>query len=878
MKPIYVVDAKCGTGKTTSLVDFLSDQYHTVKAIINSPTKNLNGQIWDEFYKRNIKIFEINSSTTPGIIKHAIADAVKEINALGNGIIVCTDASHTHLPKYIKRQMSDWIHVQDEIPRLFEVFDFNIPYTHNKLTDLLRVISFDKYPKTYVILPNSISEIETFLKTNCDNHYDKFKPLLRRVIDDTYEVHVDKQAWDRLVINKIISQDPPGTKTSLDGAKIYGNPLNKLLFFTLLTPKIEQDYFQTILMGANLYESALVNYWHLAYGIKFIDHVEINNNILVKEHVNGACLEIVYLQENRASRYQATKIHEQTGKLGIELVIDNVKTIIDPNKQILAICNEDDKHLCPDNWKRISPYSHGLNKYRDYDQCVFIGAYNLSPKAIELLMSVGISRELIQHDMQQELVYQSVLRTKLRNVDNEEPVLVVVTSKVDAEYLASHFPGCILRGITGEVQKVLGKTNKSKKENRRMALLEETFKNYDLKEQDFCRTFGQFSNSNTKIAQESDKIDFETCGRLFAECNIPELSPKQDFYPGELRSEYDIAPGDVGITTFDSYSDPGKLEFGDVKSLSNTLKKLSKNNFLHAKTDQDKLFNACVYLNTNRQLTSVLGTSCIILDIDGGEMTIDDLNCILRDKLKWSYLAYSTVSHLVNNENHYRVIIFASMFMSPLIYNEMFDNILEVLENHNFFTAPNKKHENEFIDNVRLMNPKAKLSGIDMSKKNLSSIFKIPATLYGNEANTFFVESYLGLGRDFNRHVMNVSKILQSRLNTLKNDVKYEQSEYALITEQIATNDETNSQIVDSVNITREEQFRVHKERIIVEINEEVVPGKRSYVACRIGGKIRNWVNEQDKLEILLLLENKGCDENAMRSARHYAGLNKQFH
>ncbi len=241
--------------------------------------------------------------------------------------------------------------------------------------------------------------------------------------------------------------------------------------------------------------------------------------------------------------------------------------------------------------------------------------------------------------------------------------------------------------------------------------------------------------------------------------------------------------------------------------------------------------------------------------------------------------------------------------MTPPIYNEIYDHILEILEQYNFYTAPQSKNPKDaidFITNIRKTNLKAQLSGIDLSKKNLSSVFKVPATLYGNEENRFFYESYLGLNRDFPRHVVNVSKIIKSRLAKLKTIANYE-TDYDLIVEPISYNDglkvvdsiqpmhinseigepntiepisdikETNPTLKDLNNKTI--RFNGYKNRIIEQINKEVKPGNRSYNACRFAGTIKHWSNHQDKLDILNLLASKGCDKSAMKSAYHYAGL-----
>ena len=85
--------------------------------------------------------------------------------------------------------------------------------------------------------------------------------------------------------------------------------------------------------------------------------------------------------------------------------------------------------------------SHGLNAFQHLDHIVFLSARLPSPDHFGFLMWIGITDDEVRRATYFEPVYQTVMRSSLRDPNNFNPKTVIVPDRQAAEFIQGLFPG-----------------------------------------------------------------------------------------------------------------------------------------------------------------------------------------------------------------------------------------------------------------------------------------------------------------------------------------------------------------------------------------------------------------------------------------------------
>jgi hypothetical protein len=84
---------------------------------------------------------------------------------------------------------------------------------------------------------------------------------------------------------------------------------------------------------------------------------------------------------------------------------------------------------------------HGLNDYSDYDRIAFLSALNPSTDHFRFLASRGVDADAVRRAIYCAAVYQSVMRTSIRNPESTTRKTIIVPDIFAARYLEEAFPG-----------------------------------------------------------------------------------------------------------------------------------------------------------------------------------------------------------------------------------------------------------------------------------------------------------------------------------------------------------------------------------------------------------------------------------------------------
>src|SRR6202035_1805111 len=91
--------------------------------------------------------------------------------------------------------------------------------------------------------------------------------------------------------------------------------------------------------------------------------------------------------------------------------------------------------------ERLPNLPHGLNNYSHTNTVSFLSSLNPCSAHFRFLKTQGVDRPEVRRAIYHEALYQSVMRTSIRDPSNTEPKTVIVPDISAAEYLSSLFPG-----------------------------------------------------------------------------------------------------------------------------------------------------------------------------------------------------------------------------------------------------------------------------------------------------------------------------------------------------------------------------------------------------------------------------------------------------
>ncbi len=829
LKKINYVSSVCGSGKTHASIQYIAEKQFQEKFLISVPTIRLSAQITKDLTNLGVKnVIEINSEITKKEnVKEAAKKAFQEINERDFGVAIITNSTFLDLPQYIRKTLSDWVHILDEPPKLIEVFDINLPYEHKFLTDLIKTIPSSIFEKVSDVFCTNTNLVEKYIQRNSDHLNDYIKPLLKKIISPNYIVVADTENWEKIVENSDISPDI----IFGENKQQFGNAKNKITFISILKPTVEKYFSKTIYLGANFESSMLFDFWKNKFNVDFVIDEEIKKNLRLTEHQNGELLTIFYGQKNNYSRYQARLIDEESNLNGSQIHFHLAKEVLDSNQKVLTLCNLDDEKFAYDSWQKVSAIPHGLNEFQDYTQFVFNAAYNFSPKTYKLLECLEIPKEAIFHDMQITPAYQGLLRTALRNPESTSPVSCYVPNQIIANEIGKMFIGSTLISINGDKDKVVGKEALGRSITRILRLKK------------------SLMNENYVL----EKFPEAFSGEIVFSDEAQELPVVLNIYT-DLYSR-----GTTDVTYFSDFA--------------KDLEKFSRWNLIKDKKN-NVLINFNMYNNETRQQNSALGSTALIFDFDKGQLSPEEFNKIFHDELKLSYILHSTASNGING-HRFRVIFPVNMFMDKYVYNDVYTHIIKLLEKYNYFTLPIGKDSEHYFKSIKRKYPFAKNSGIDLSKFNLSSIFFAPAILENNQENAFFFKSYLHK-HEIVKHTLDARKIVNDKILELEELMNNNTGPTQVVKQQLPSEAinidflKNRSTIIFNNKTNNQEQ----KKKIITRIENEMIPHNRSSLAVSIAGQIKHWQDNTDKMDIINLMVAQGCSKAAIKSVKKYANLN----
>lgn len=618
---ISTVDAPCGSGKTYTICEKIKEDIYKNNYLYVARSIKLLNQTKEALKDRGINAMIITSETHPNEVIKSIVSFLKNCDVSGE-VLLITLHSYLDLPYF--HNEDNWVKIIDEIPHVDSFHRLAIPYNHTLLTEYIE-LGEGINDTIFKIKAKDDKALRKFIERSDDDIDDVIKPLLKILASGIYDVFVDIRSWEKVIEENDITE----------GKSQKSKDKNTVFFLSMLNPNKFKD---CVLMGANMENSLLFKWFSKYHQVDFSEATEITDSLRYTQHAENFSerLTINYLLEKDKpySKHLRDKKYEgKNPKYLDKTLMDVIDRVVLKNlngERFLLVANNDydGALLKHETCTKIPVESHGINEYQDYTTIVYLPALNREPKHIQMLNSIGLSNDDINHSTQYEYLYQNLLRTNLRKPDSTEPVHVIVPSKYEAEYLA-----LLVGGTSGKI----GDINSYKKYKP----LTQVERNKRSKAEKVKKSL--FADRTLQNMYINIKSNHETAKHNL---NIPK---------GTVTFHFSIFDSNVDDFYYTEYT--RKELISKLRSLSNEQRDSKENNLL---------INASIYsgedCNGYRKKENFITANMIILDFDNGECSINDFENIFSTEAKKgqkrSFIICNTFSRSEEKLNNFRVFMF----------------------------------------------------------------------------------------------------------------------------------------------------------------------------------------------------------------------------
>ena len=419
---LHFVEAPCGSGKTTTVVHYISTKLHLQNYLYVAPTRELLRQVKAMMEQVGVKPMMISSDTHKNGVARAIVEYLKAALDSGHVLLITLEA-YINIPFFPKRE--NWQVYIDEVPQVDTCHRFRLPRNMDRIANHVEVL--DRVNNDVVsVAPKDAQRLEHLFDAVRDDLDEPLIPFFKHLTSDNHNVFVEASDWKRLV-----------EKGQFSGR----DDLNEITFVSMLNKK---PFEGSVLMGANVRSSMLFDWLQRFHGLRTREFVEVSDQ-LREEPSNKRCQIHYFFEDVHFSKY----LYQSTASDGSTLIdrMDREVVSLFREDDFLYVANNDRKSGLIDglkNSKRIPVMSHGLNDYRDYINIYFSAALNRTPKHLKLLKLIAFPQDSIYpYDM----IYQSVMRTALRNNSCDELVRMIVPDRFSAERSMDLIPGSRIQKI-----------------------------------------------------------------------------------------------------------------------------------------------------------------------------------------------------------------------------------------------------------------------------------------------------------------------------------------------------------------------------------------------------------------------------------------------
>jgi Type III restriction enzyme, res subunit len=707
---IHFCSAPCGSGKTYQVIEracqlAAKGEY----VLVLQPTK--------ELIDKTVEALAADRPNPPEYLKfYTDNDCSKSVggrltehfkNPPDQGHIVF--ATHQVLP-FIPfwANKGDWHVLIDEELQVVKHNCFNLPKTHGLITDLIDLEPRDAiYSRLVVADPLRLSEIAQ--NKDGDDIYEWFRETAQLLINENWDSFVNTEQF----------------------AKLKDNRAQQLSIHSVLSPRILGGCRSVTMTSANLSDTLIYKVWE-KMGVEFQEDDGLSQSLRFQHHSNGHLITIKYATEqswSKALQGRRAQPEDQGSGSVLNEVIEAAKAEFH-NQPFLWQANKSlPDNPFGDNAQRLPNKPHGLNDYSNIDRLCFLSALNPTADHFKFLKSRGLSNEAVHAAIYCSTVYQSVMRSSIRDPENLNAKTIIVPDRTAAEYLAKLFPGSRINKLN---TRILENTTKSRGRPKRHnsnrdkvaahRKLKRLKKLQDLLKSPIFRPYP----SGAVVGDRSKT------------CNERAIDISGIFVTGFDKDAYG--------TLFASKNSQDQLCYLHTENLDDFvdfLKLFHENNSCSRK-DANWLISPAVFdpnhpkaTGTKRGLSNIVKVRNLWMDFENGQLNPEQVAELFpMTKL----VVFNTHSHTWENPR-FRVVFPFDQPLDADDYGLLYDQLIAKIEDAGYEVGRSSRR---------------RPSGLDISKRTPSSLFYLPCVAKV-PTNSFFLDYY----HDESRAVLNPRKWIE---------------------------------------------------------------------------------------------------------------------
>ena len=438
---IAFCSAPCGSGKTHQIVNRACEWAKTGRrSIILQPTKELiDKTVQEELLQRpNPPRYEVfHGGTVSGSVAQALTDYLKQTDDEGQILF----ATHQVLP-YIGfwANQETWNVFVDEAPQVHRHNSYKVPDTHALITDLITLEPYNSvYSRVEIADQDEMERIAQ--NKDHDEIYEVFRELCQTLLNQHWDCFVDTEKFEKLKAGK----------------------QKYLSVHSVLMPSVLEGFRSVVMASANFRDSMVYQLWS-AKGVDFTESQVLTSSLQFQEHTNGHLVTINYADESSWSRYRRlTKLAPGTDQNSIvmDAIVEAAKATFSDGAFVWQANREVPDTLFDGKGERLPNHPHGLNCFSHVNNVCFLSSLNPSPDHFRFLETQGVNGEEVRRAIYHEALYQSVMRTSTRDLNNVEPKIVIVPDFSAAEYLNGLFLGSRIEKLETDIPQ-LGRPKKGR--------------------------------------------------------------------------------------------------------------------------------------------------------------------------------------------------------------------------------------------------------------------------------------------------------------------------------------------------------------------------------------------------------------------------------
>ncbi|MCO6432225.1 MAG: hypothetical protein J5J00_15330 [Deltaproteobacteria bacterium] len=382
-----------------------------------------------------VKIINSNQKEG-GSVQKSILDRLKRCPGGHGSLLIITHSALFSLPF----GHPAWRLVIDETHSCFNYFNLQAKKTGQFILKNVEVVDDPSMPEYLRLRANGATgrrNLATIFEE--DDALKVFQQLVREIISPSFRCYIERNVW----------------------ANLQNGKTCRLIVHSILTPTIVRQFSDVTIMSARFNETLLYQVWS---GDHFKVRFERDSQISPllsgdRKHVTREPVTIVHALPG--DRYSRT-LYNNKDSVGRSLheMLDFAASEYLQGKSCLVTANNSFKdkelELMRRGAKRVSSLSHGIDRFKEIHNYVFLSALNLRNESYTFLKCFGVSPKQVLIGITYHAIYQGACRTSVRLGKESGRIVIIVPTYEMAMWLSTCFEQFIIEKLPGDFTEFLG--------------------------------------------------------------------------------------------------------------------------------------------------------------------------------------------------------------------------------------------------------------------------------------------------------------------------------------------------------------------------------------------------------------------------------------